>query len=60
MLKLSLPVQRVWVRSLVRELRSHMPHDQKTKTQKKKQHYNKFNEDLKHGTHGKKEEEKLC
>ena len=30
--KLHLPKQGVWVRSLVGELRSHMPRDQKTKT----------------------------
>ena len=29
---LRLPMQGAWVRSLVRELRSHMPHSQKTKT----------------------------
>ena len=31
-LRLRLPMQGVWVRSLVRELRSHMPCGQKTKT----------------------------
>ena len=31
-LRLHLPMQEVPVRSLVRELRSHMPHGQKTKT----------------------------
>ena len=31
-LKLCLPMQGVWVPSLVRELRSHMPHSHKTKT----------------------------
>ena len=30
---LRLPMQEVWVRSLVRELRPHTPRDQKTKTQ---------------------------
>ena len=29
-LRLSLPMQGVWIRSLVRELRSHVPHGQKT------------------------------
>ena len=31
-LRLCLPMQGVWVRTLVRELRSHMPRSQKTKT----------------------------
>ena len=31
-LRLHLPMQRVWVRSLIRELRSHMLRGQKTKT----------------------------
>ena len=31
-LKLHLPMQGVWVRSLVRELRSYRPHGQQTKT----------------------------
>ena len=31
-LRLRLPMQGMWVRSLVGELRSHMPHSQKTKT----------------------------
>ena len=30
-LRLSLPMQGVWVQSLARDLRSHMPHGQKTK-----------------------------
>ena len=31
-LRLHLPLQAVWVRSLVREPRSYMPHGQKTRT----------------------------
>ena len=34
-LRLRLPIQGVWVRSLVRELRSHMRHSQKTKKKHK-------------------------
>ena len=40
----------VWVRSLIRELRSYTPHGQKTKT-KQKQYCKKFNKDLKNGPH---------
>lgn len=36
----------VQVRSLVRELRSYMPHGQKNKTLKQKQCSNKFNKDF--------------
>lgn len=43
----------VWVQSLVRELRSHMPRDQKPKYEIKKQYCNKFNEDFKYGSHQK-------
>ena len=54
-LKLCLPVQRAWFWSLVRELRSHMPHGQKKpKTEqniKHRQYYNKFNKDIKNGPH---------
>ena len=32
-LRLCLPAQEVWVQSLARELRSHMPHSQKTETE---------------------------
>ena len=42
------PMQWVWVRSLVGELRSHIPCDQKTKSVKQKQYYNKFNKHLKY------------
>ena len=42
-----LPMQGVWVWSLVRVLRSHMPRDQKHQNMKQKQHYNKFNKDFK-------------
>ena len=41
-LRLCLPMQGLWVRSLVRQLRSHIPGGQKTKT-KQKQYCNKFN-----------------
>ena len=44
--KTVLPMQGVWVRSLVRELRSHMPHGKKQNT-KQKQYCNKFNKDFK-------------
>ena len=43
-LRLHLPLQMLWVRSLVGELGSHMPHDQNIKW---KQCCSKFNEDLK-------------
>ena len=45
------PMKRVW--SLVKELRSHMPHDQKKKKQNinQKQYYYKFNKDIKNGPH---------
>ena len=42
-----LPVQRVQIRSLVEELRPHMPCDQKTKNVKQKQYCNIFNKDFK-------------
>ena len=50
-LRLLLPMQRVQIRCLVRELRSHMPHGQKTKTKQKTQKHfcNKFNKLLKNG-----------
>ena len=35
-LRLRLPVWQVWVQSRVGELRSHMPHSQKTKTKNRK------------------------
>ena len=54
-LRLRLPVQGVWVRSLVRELRSHG----KIKHIKQKQYYNKFNKDFKSGPHQKKSFKKL-
>ena len=43
-LRLRLPMQGVWVRSLIRELRSHMPHGQNIK---QKEYHDKFNKDLK-------------
>ena len=42
-LRLCLPVQGAWVRSLVRELRSHTPHGQRTRTHtQQKQYCNKL------------------
>ena len=48
-LRLYLPVLGVQIQSLVRELRSHMPHGQKGKKEdiKQKQCCNKFNKDFK-------------
>ena len=46
--------KRVWVRSLVGELRSHMPHGQKNQNIKQKQYCNKFNKDFKNCLHKKK------
>ena len=46
-LRLHLPMQGVRDHSLVRELRSHMPHRQKAKKYKQKQYCNKFNRDFK-------------
>ena len=48
-----LPLQGVWVRSLVRELRSHMPRGQKKQNIKQKQYCNKFNKEFKNGPHQK-------
>ena len=53
-LRLRLPMQGVQVQSLDRELRSHMPHHQKTKNIRQKQYCNKFNKDFKNGPHQKK------
>ena len=53
-LRLNLPMQGVWVQSLVGELRSHTPHGQKTKNIKQKQYCNNFNKDFKNGPHAKK------
>ena len=44
-LRLHLPMKAVRVQSLVEELRSHVPHSQKTKNIKQKQYCNKFNKD---------------
>ena len=57
-LRLRLPIQGVQVRSLVGNLRSHMPRSQKTK--KQKQYCNKFNKDFKNGPHQKKKSLKKC
>ena len=49
-LRLRLPMQRVWVQSLVGELGSRAPHSQKTKNinfLKSKQYYKKSKKDLK-------------
>ena len=53
-LRICLPMQGVWVRSLVGELRSHMPHGQKNQNIKQKQYCNKFNKDFKNCPHQKK------
>ena len=45
-LRLLLPMQGVQVRSLVRELRSHMPHGQEKQNIKQQQYYNGFSKDL--------------
>ena len=46
-LRLHLPMQGVWVRSLVEELRSHTPGGQKTKKHKTEAICNKLNKNLK-------------
>ena len=46
-------MQKVWVESLVVELRSHMPCGQKPKHKQQKQYCNKFNKDFKNGQHQK-------
>ena len=51
--RLCLPMQGLWVRSLVEELRSHMPHNKNTK-HKAEAYCNKFNKDFKNGPHQKK------
>ena len=50
-LRLHLPMQGVWVQSLVGVLRSHMALRQ---NMKQKQYCNKFNKDFKNGPHPKK------
>ena len=50
-LRLRLPVQRARVQSLVGELRSHVPRDQKTKTEKQEQYCDQFSKDFKNGLH---------
>ena len=52
----ALPVQGVWVRYLVWELRSKIPHASQPKNQniKRKQYCNKFNKDFKNDPHQKK------
>ena len=44
-----LPMQGLWVPSLLRELRSHVPPGQKHQNIKQKQYCNKFYKDFKHG-----------
>ena len=53
-LRLRLPMQKVRVQSLVGELRSLVPCDQKTKTEKQEQYCNQFNKDFKNGLQKKK------
>ena len=55
-IRLRLPVQGLWVRSLVRKLRFHMPRDPKNQMIKQKQYCNKFNKDVKNGSIRKKKE----
>ena len=45
-LRLRLPKQGMCIGSLVRELRFHVPHDQKNRTQQQKQYWNKFSKDF--------------
>ena len=52
-LQLRLPKQGVWARSLIRELRSHMPHSQKKQSIKQKRYCSKFSKDFKKGLHQK-------
>ena len=54
-----LPVQGVWVLSLVRKLRPHMPQSQNNLYVNQKQYCNKFNKDFKTGPHQKKSSEKV-
>ena len=58
-LRLCLLIQRVQIRSLVRELTSHMPFGQKKKKKnwniKQKQYCNKFNKDFENDPHQKKD-----
>ena len=53
-LRFYLPVQGMWVHSLVGKLIFHMPHGQKNKNIKQKQYCNKFNKDCKNGLYEKK------
>ena len=57
-LRLSLPMQRVRGQSLVRELGSHMPHSQRTRTQNKR-YCDKFNKNLRNDPHQKMSLKKL-
>ena len=57
-LRLRLPMQKVRVQSLVGELRSLVPCDQKTKTEKQEQYCNQFNKDFKNGLQKKKKKKK--
>ena len=52
-LKLHLSMQGEWVRSLVREPRSHMPQGHKNQSIKQKHHCKKFCKDFKNGPHQK-------
>ena len=53
-LRLRFLMQGVPVRSLVRELRSHMPCSPRNQNTKQKPYCNKFSKDLKEGSHQKK------
>ena len=52
-LRILLPMQGLQVRSLVGELRSHMPQSQKNQNMKQKQYCNKFNKDFANRPHQK-------
>ena len=60
-LRICLSMQGVWVRSLVGELGSHMPHGQKKTKQniKQKQCCRKFSGDFENGPHQKKKKKNL-
>ena len=53
-LRLRLPMQGLWVQSLIEEIRSHKPCSRKNQSINQKQYCSKFNEDFKNGPHQKK------
>ena len=53
-LRLHLPMQVVWVWSVVGEISSHTLHGQKNQNTKQKKYCNKYNKDFKNGPHQKK------